>query len=68
MCLIAVAWLLSRRNKERRTWIANQEALGHRPTGVVEQRDSEGNMISVEVDISLLDLTDLENKWLIYEL
>lgn len=31
-------------------------------TGVVEQRDGEGNATSIEVGISLLDLTDLENK------
>lgn len=35
---------------------------------MVEQRDKEGNMVKVEVDISLLDLTDLENKYFIYEM
>lgn len=68
LCMIGVHWILSRRNEERRQWIATQQALGMRPAGIVEQRDGEGNLVNVEVDISLLDLTDLENKWHIYEL
>ncbi|KAK9234018.1 putative allantoate permease of the major facilitator superfamily [Lipomyces kononenkoae] len=68
LCLLAIHWILSRRNKERREWIAAQEALGNKPTGLVEESDDEGKAVNVEVDISLLDLTDLENKYFIYEL
>lgn len=66
--LLLIHWVLSRRNKERRRWIAEQEALGKRPLGIIEQLDDEGNTIKVEVDVSLLDLTDLENRYFIYQL
>ncbi|KAK9365065.1 MFS transporter [Lipomyces kononenkoae] len=68
LCLLAIHWILSSRNRERREWIAAQEGLGNKPTGLVEESDDEGKLVNVEVDISLLDLTDLENKYFIYEL
>ncbi|CAM1500613.1 Fc.00g097750.m01.CDS01 [Cosmosporella sp. VM-42] len=68
LCLLVIHWILSRRNKERREWIAAQEALGNKATGLVEESDEEGATVKVEVDISLLDLTDLESKYFIYEL
>ncbi|KAF9881421.1 putative allantoate permease of the major facilitator superfamily [Colletotrichum karsti] len=68
ICLLAIHWILSRRNEERKIWIASQEAQGRRPVGLVEQIDDNGDVTQVEVDISLLDLTDLENKYFIYQL
>ncbi|ORY60816.1 major facilitator superfamily domain-containing protein [Pseudomassariella vexata] len=67
-CMLAVHWILTRKNTERRAWIAVQEEAGHRPAGLVEQVDEHGDIVKVEVDISLLDLTDLENKCLISQL
>ncbi|KAF7558565.1 hypothetical protein G7046_g5599 [Stylonectria norvegica] len=68
LCLLVIHWILSRRNTERRQWIAEQEALGKKPTGLVEQIDEQGNVENIEVHVSLLDLTDLENKYFLYEL
>lgn len=67
-CMLGIHLILSRRNEERRVWIAEQEVLGRRPVGLVEQVGDNGDVVRVEVDISLLDLTDLENKYFIYQL
>lgn len=67
-CMFAIRFILSRRNKERRRWIAEQEALGNRPVGLVEHVDDEGRKSQMEVDISVLDLTDMENKYFLYQL
>lgn len=66
--LLIIRWILARRNAERRAWIAEQEAQGKIATGFVEQVDESGNLVKVEAEISLLDLTDLENKYFIYPL
>lgn len=66
--LLVIRFILSRRNKDRRAWITEQEAQGKTGAGVVEQLDDEGQLVKVEVDVSLLDLTDLENKYFIYPL
>jgi MFS family permease len=66
--LLVIDFLLSRRNRERRAWIAEQEAAGKTRTGLIERVDSDGSITEVEVDISLLDLTDWENKYFIYPL
>lgn len=68
LILTVIDRILSRRNKERRVWIAEQEAAGKTRTGVIEHVDADGKKTEVEVDISLLDLTDLENKYFIYPL
>lgn len=67
-CMFAIRFILSRRNSERRAWIAEQEALGNRPVGLIEHVDEDGQKVQMEVDISVLDLTDLENKYFIYQL
>ncbi|KAG8158963.1 hypothetical protein KVR01_011406 [Diaporthe batatas] len=67
LCMFAIHLILSRRNKERRSWISEQEALGYRPVGMV-QVERDGATVEVEVDVSLLDLTDLENKYFLYQL
>jgi MFS family permease len=66
--LLTIRFILSRRNNERRKWIAEQEALGNDGEGYVEQLDDEGNLVKQKVDLVLLDLTDLENKYFIYPL
>ncbi|OKL59230.1 putative transporter [Talaromyces atroroseus] len=68
LCLFVIRWILSRRNVERRRWIAEQEAQGNSGFGYVEKIDDEGNVVTEKVEISLLDLTDLENKFFIYPL
>jgi hypothetical protein len=66
--LLAIRFILTRRNKERQQWIAEQQALGDDGEGYVEQLDDEGNLVKEKVDLALLDLTDLENKYFIYPL
>ncbi|KAF8855782.1 putative allantoate permease of the major facilitator superfamily [Acephala macrosclerotiorum] len=66
--ILAIRFILARRNKERRQWIAEQQALGDNGEGYVEQLDDEGNLVKERVDLALLDLTDLENKYFIYPL
>lgn len=68
LCMLTIWFILARRNKERRVWMAEQEILGKRPVGVVEHVDAEGHKTQLEVDISLLDLTDLGNKYFVYQL
>ncbi|KAE8324242.1 major facilitator superfamily domain-containing protein [Aspergillus sergii] len=65
--LLVIRWILARRNKERKVWIEQQIAAGNLGTGFVEGRGEEEGRIA-EVDISMLDLTDLENKFFIYPL
>ncbi|KUL90691.1 hypothetical protein ZTR_00027 [Talaromyces verruculosus] len=64
--LLVIRYILSRRNKERREWIAQQQAS--RALGVVKQVDDEGREVQTTVDLAFLDLTDLENKYFIYPL
>jgi len=66
--LLVIRFILARRNKERFAWIAEQETLGHVGEGYVEQLDENGQLVKVKVDVALLDLTDLENKYFIYPL
>jgi MFS family permease len=66
--LLVIRFILSKRNKERAQLIAQQEARGEHEEGFVEQLDDAGNLIEENVDIALLDLTDLENKHFIYPL
>ena len=67
-CLLDIYWILSRRNQERRAWQEDQDAQGHRPSGFIEQLNNQGQAEKVEVNISLLDLTEKENKYFIYPL
>ncbi|KAL1873791.1 hypothetical protein Plec18167_006309 [Paecilomyces lecythidis] len=66
--LLIIRWILARRNAERRVWITERDALGKRATGFVEQLDESGRLAKVEVEVSLLDLTDFENKYFLYPL
>ncbi|KAK6463710.1 hypothetical protein DFJ63DRAFT_285753 [Scheffersomyces coipomensis] len=61
--------ILVKRNKERRLWIQKVESgLIEDTIGYVDEIDDEGNFIKKKVDISYLDLTDIENKHFIYPL
>lgn len=66
--LLAIRFLLAKRNKERRIWIAEQAEKGNRGEGYIERRNLDGEVVKVKVDVSLLDLTDLENKFFLYPL
>jgi len=66
--LLLIRVILSRRNKERAAWIEEQNSLGFEGEGYIEQLDEGGNLVKAKVEIALLDLTDLENKYFIYPL
>ncbi|KAK7409657.1 hypothetical protein QQX98_008172 [Neonectria punicea] len=66
--LLTIRYILSKRNKERRQWIAEQATLGNHGEGYVEQTDGSGETHKVKVDVAMLDLTDLENKFFLYPL
>lgn len=68
VCLLVIRFVLIRRNKQRRVWIDEQAALGNYGTGFVDLKGAGGDIVREEVDIALLDLTDLENKFFIYPL
>ncbi|CAH0058680.1 unnamed protein product [Clonostachys solani] len=68
LILILIRWILNRRNEERKEWIAEQASQGNYGEGYIEQQHENGETTKVKVDISLLDLTDLENKFFIYPL
>ena len=66
--LLTIRWILSRRNRERLRWIEEQTAWGENGIGYVEEKNENGEINVEEVDISMLELTDLENKYIIYPL
>lgn len=66
--LWTIRFILARRNRERREYIAglSEDELG---SGWVERIDDEmGDMTRVRVDLAVLDLTDLQNKQFLYPL
>ena len=66
--LILIRFILSRRNTERRAWIEEQNSIGNYGEGYIERADEKGQLVKVKVDVSVLDLTDLENKFFLYPL
>jgi MFS family permease len=66
--LFVIGYILARRNVERRKWIAEQAALGEHGHGIVELRNEDGEIVKEYVDVSLLDLTDLENRFFVHPL
>ncbi|OKL60075.1 putative transporter PB1 [Talaromyces atroroseus] len=66
--LLIIRFILVRRNRGRKAWVDEQLASGNTGEGFIEQIDENGQVVKVKVDISLLDLTDLENKFFIYPL
>ncbi|GAB1197924.1 hypothetical protein APSETT444_007230 [Aspergillus pseudonomiae] len=65
--LFTIWFILARRNEERRKWMA-ELSDSEREEGCVEQLDENGQIIRRKVDLAMLDLTDLENKFFIYPL
>ncbi|KAI1454292.1 major facilitator superfamily domain-containing protein [Annulohypoxylon moriforme] len=65
--LFVIHFILARRNAERKAWIA-ELSEEERDAGRVEQYDEDGRVITKNVDIAMLDLTDMENKFFIYPL
>lgn len=63
--LVVVRYILKARNKERQAWIAEQRATGNYGKGVLERVQDEG-VAWEQVDVSVLDLTDFENKFFLY--
>lgn len=69
LTLQVIRFILSKRNKQRRVLIQDiEDGKIEDDHGFVTSYDSEGNEIKTEVDISMLDLTDLQNKRFIYPL
>lgn len=69
LILQIIRFILSRRNKERLKLLKDiEENKTEDHQGFVTSYDEEGNEIKTEVDISMLDLTDLQNKKFIYPL
>jgi len=66
--LLVIRYILARRNVERKVWIEEQKAKGFEADGYVEHRDEEGRSVKTKVEVALLDLTDLENKYFLYPL
>ncbi|KAF6007848.1 hypothetical protein HII13_004522 [Brettanomyces bruxellensis] len=63
--LLIIRYILNRRNKQRLAAIANGEVPQY---GYVDVTEENGTTHKKEVEISMLDLTDLENKNFIYPL
>ncbi|KAK6197354.1 major facilitator superfamily domain-containing protein [Scheffersomyces amazonensis] len=64
-----IRYILVKRNKERLIWLKQvEDGLIEDTIGYVDEVDENGNLVRREVDISMLDLTDLENKRFIYPL
>lgn len=69
LVLQVIRFVLSRRNKQRLQLIKDiEDGKVDDEHGFVTSYDEEGNEIKTEVDISMLDLTDLQNKRFIYPL
>lgn len=69
LVLQVIRFILSRRNKVRLQLIKDiEEGKVDDEHGFVTSYDEDGNEIKTEVDISMLDLTDLQNKRFIYPL
>ncbi|KAK6457068.1 putative allantoate permease of the major facilitator superfamily [Scheffersomyces xylosifermentans] len=69
LALEAIRLILWRRNKKRILWIQEvKEGNAEDVIGVVDEIDDSGIVEKREVDVSMLDLTDLENKRFIYPL
>ncbi|KAJ5533968.1 hypothetical protein N7527_000222 [Penicillium freii] len=68
LILFIIRFLLKRRNDQRKTWAASltrEERRAHE-FGVVEELDENGNVIRRQVEIAMLDMTDMENPFFIY--
>lgn len=69
LILQVIRYILSRRNKERKQLVQDiLEGKVEDENGYVTKVDENGVAKRVKVDVSMLDLTDLENKKFIYPL
>ncbi|GME95099.1 unnamed protein product [Ambrosiozyma monospora] len=71
--LLVIRYILNKRNKQRLAAMeAAAEAAGDGEDegefGFIDTVDEQGNVVKQKVEISMLDLTDLENKRFIYPL
>jgi hypothetical protein len=64
--LYIIRFVLARRNKERREWAAGLSDSDR--DGCLEEVDENGELMNMKVDLAILDLTDLENKFFIHPL
>lgn len=65
--LLLIRFILSRRNKERLT-LLKEGTIDELDYGYIDSVDDEGTTVKRKVDVSMLDLTDLENLRFIYPL
>ncbi|PMD29870.1 putative allantoate permease of the major facilitator superfamily [Hyaloscypha variabilis F] len=63
--LFLIRFILKRRNQERERWAA--ELSDDKREGFVEEEE-DGQIVKKKVELAMLDLTDLENKFFIYPL
>ncbi|GME84413.1 unnamed protein product [Ambrosiozyma monospora] len=71
LSLIVIRFILSSRNKRRLAAIGapgDDDSIDSDEFGFVDVVDENGNIVKQKVDISMLDLTDHENKRFIYPL
>ncbi|CCH45369.1 putative membrane protein [Wickerhamomyces ciferrii] len=69
LTLQIIRFILNKRNKQRRQYIQDiEDGKIEDEYGFVTTFDSNGDAVKTKVDISMLDLTDLENKKFIYPL
>ncbi|KAB5533468.1 putative allantoate permease of the major facilitator superfamily [Coniochaeta sp. 2T2.1] len=67
--LFVISFILKRRNAERKAWAASltAEEREKEEGGCVEEIDDvTGEVVKRKVELAMLDLTDLENKFFIY--
>lgn len=65
--LLLIRFILSRRNKEKLT-LLKEGTIDELDYGYIDSVDDEGTTVKKKVDVSMLDLTDLENLRFIYPL
>ncbi|KAG7714424.1 hypothetical protein KL929_004806 [Ogataea haglerorum] len=65
LCLLVIRYILLRRNRQR---LAAMESDDGDDYGYIDENGENGEIVRQKVDVSMLDLTDLENKKFIYPL
>ncbi|KAG7819866.1 hypothetical protein KL909_004615 [Ogataea angusta] len=65
LCLLVIRFILLRRNRQRLAAMENDDTEDY---GYIDVKDDSGDVVRQKVDVSMLDLTDLENKKFIYPL
>lgn len=65
--LLTIRIILARRNNQRKNWI-KEHGVSDKDLNSVKKIDEFGNEYKEKVDVAMLDLTDLENKYFVYPL